>query len=400
MHPLREARERRNLSQQALADLCELGLATIERAERGRTLRPDTRHRLSTFFGLSAGELGLMCDGQNGQKGEAADAEATDAGDRGMKRRGMLAALGVAGAALVAPAASGLLLDALDRPSIDSAILPSLDAMTQSYWQLRAHVATPDLRPAVGAHLDTLRRLLTGYGATPSVRARLCALTSEVAQIAGAIAYDDDAPADALAAYRAAIQAAHESGDMAVHVAALGRLTLLSNHLRDHRGARASIQEAVERAGTRVNPTIRAWLAVVEAETCAHLRDVRGHHQASERAATLARQVDPAEYAYWCGFDSARLTSYRGTGLVLLRRPGDAIPVLQQALALTDPRALRRRATIGVALATAHVQRREYDAAAAIVPTARAWAQQAQSRVNLQDLDLLGSRLALVGECR
>ncbi len=399
MHPLREARERRNLSQQALADLCELGLATIERAERGRTLRPDTRRRLSAFFGLPADALGLVYDGQ---RGEATDAEATDAGDRGMKRRGMLAVLGVAGAALVAPLSpvSEILLDALDRPSIDSAILPSLDAMTQSYWQLRAHVATPDLRPAVGAHLDTLRRLLTGYGMAPSVRVRLCALTGEVAQIAGAIAYDDDAPADALAAYRAAIQAAHESGDVAVHVAALGRLTLLSNHLRDHRGARASIQEAVARAGTRVNPTIRAWLAVVEAETCAHLRDVRGHHQASERAATLARQVDPAEYAYWCGFDSARLTSYRGTGLVYLRRPGDAIPVLQQALALTDPRALRRRATIGVALATAHVQRRDYDAAAAIVPTARAWAQQAQSRVNLQDLDLLGSRLALVGECR
>jgi len=396
MHPLREARERRNLSQQALADLCELGLATIERAERGRTLRPDTRHRLSAFFGRSARELGLMGDGQ---RGEAADAEAE--GDTGLKRRDLFhAALGVAGAALVAPTASGLLLDALDRPSIDSAILPSLDAMTQSYWQLRAHVATPDLRPAVGAHLDTLRRLLTGYGMAPSVRARLCALTGEAAQIAGAIAYDDDAPADALAAYRAAIQAAHESGDVAVHVAALGRLTLLCNHLRDHRGARASIQEAVLRAGTRVNPTIRAWLAVVEAETCAHLRDVRGHHQASERAATLARQVDPDEYAYWCGFDSARLTSYRGTGLVYLRRPGDAIPVLQQALALTDPRALRRRATIGVALATAHVQRRDYDAAAAIVPTARAWAQQAQSRVNLQDLDLLGSRLALVGECR
>jgi len=399
MHPLREARERRNLSQQALADLCELGLATIERAERGRTLRPDTRRRLSAFFGLPADALGLVCDGQ---RREAADAEATDAGDRGMKRRGMLAALGVAGAALVAPLspASETFLDALDRPSIDNAILPSLDAITQSYWQLRAHVATPDLRPVVGAHLDTLRRLLTGYSMTPSVRARLCTLTGEVAQIAGAIAYDDDAPADALAAYRVAIQAARESGDVAVHVAALGRLTLLSNHLRDHRGAHASITEAVLRAGTRVNPTIRAWLAVVEAETCAHLRDVRGHHQASERAATLAGQVDPDEYAYWCGFDSARLTSYQGTSLVYLRRPGDAIPVLRQALALTDPRAVRRRATIGVALATAHVQRREYDAAAAVVPTARAWAEQAQSRVNLQDLNLLGARLALVGECR
>jgi len=386
MHPLRAAREQRNLSQQALADLCELGIATIERAERGRPLRPDTRHRLCAYFGVSAGELGMLDDGQ----GETVD----DAGDTDMKRREMLAALGVAGAALVAPAASGRLLDALDRPSIDATLLPSLDAITQSYWQLRAQVATPDLRPGVGAHLDTLTRLLGGYAMTPAVRARLCALTGEVAQIAGATAYDDDAPAAALAAYRLASEAAREGGDVAVHVAALGRLTLLLNHLHDHGGALVSIREAVVRAGTRVNPTIRAWLAVVEAETCAHLRDARGHHQASERAATLARQVDPKEYAYWCGFDSARLTSYRGTSLVLLRRPGDAIPVLQQALALTDPRAVRRRATIGVTLATAHVQRREYDVAAALVPTARAWAQQAHSRVNLQQLDALGPRPA------
>jgi len=386
MHPLRRARERRNLSQQALADLCGLGIATVERAERGRPVRPDTRQRLCVYFGMPASELGLISD-------ICQDNEAD-----GMNRRQALQALlGVAGTTLFLHDAPTSISEAISRPVIDATVLPSLQVMTQSYWQLRAHLATPDLQPAVIEHFNTLMRLLRTYSMTPSVCEQLCTLTGEVAQIVGVIAYDNGKSVDALAAYRTAIEAASEAGDVALHATALGRLTLLYNHLHDHISAMATIQEAVLRAGTGTNTTIRAWLAVVEAETRAHLQDVQGYHRATIRAETLAQRIAADDYSYWCGFDIARLTSYRGTGLVQLNRPSEAIPVLQDALALTAPYAMRRRSTIGVELVTAYVQRHEYDAASVLLGKVRSWAQQANSRVNIQRLDQLEPQLIGAG---
>jgi len=71
---------------------------------------------------------------------------------------------------------------------------------------------------------------------------------------------------------------------------------------------------------------------------------------------------------------------------------------LQQALALTRPQAIRRRSTIGVELVTAYIQRHEYDAAAVLLHEARSWAQQAQSRVNLQRLAQIEPHLISTGQ--
>ncbi len=76
---LRLARRRHNLTQQLLADFTQLGLSTIERAERGLPLRLDSCRRLCDYFGMSAEELGLLhSDGQQ-QGGEPPGGEAAPA---------------------------------------------------------------------------------------------------------------------------------------------------------------------------------------------------------------------------------------------------------------------------------------------------------------------------------
>jgi len=395
---LRVARERKRWSQQCAAETIGIDRKTYLRLETGQTYpQPGTLDRLCMTFDVPAEDLGF--GGAQDSGGHLRDQSlsfepATPSCANDMNRRQALQALlGVAGTALFLHDAPTTIRERANRPAIDAGVIPALTAMTQSYWQLRAHVATSDVRPAVTEHLNTLTRLLRLYSMTPSVREQLRALTGEVAQIMGAIAYDDSRPAEALAAYRTAIDAANEAGNGALHAVALGRLTLLYNHLHDHSGALATVQEAVLRAKTGANPTIRAWLALVEAETRAHLHDARGFYHATSRAETLAQRIAADDYSYWCGFDVVRLTSYRGTGLVQLQRPDEALPLLHQALALTAPHALRRRSTIGVELITAYVQRRDDDAAAALLPDVRSWAHQAQSRVNLQRLDHLKPRL-------
>jgi len=408
---LRAARRRKRWSQQTAAEKIGIDRKTYLRLETSQTYpQPGTLDLICSAFGLSAEELGFerAQHSDGGARGQCLSSTpatlvpppcsteppySTDMN----RRQALQALLGAASTALFVPDAPATILEIANRPAIDAGAIPSLTVMTQGYWQLRAHLATSDVQPAVTEHLNTLMRALRMYSMTPSVRAQLCALASEAAQIRGAIAYDDSKPADALASYRTALDAANEADNVALHAVALGRLTLLYNHLHDHISAMATIQEAVLRADTGANPTIGAWLALVDAETRAHLQDAQGYDRATSRAEMLAQHVVADDYSYWCGFDAARLTSYRGTGLVQLNRPDEAIPVLHQALALTTPQAIRRRSTIGVELVTAYVQRHDYDAAAVLLHEARSWAQQAQSRVNLQRLAQLELHLISTG---
>ena len=66
LHPLKKARLKLGYTQVVLADFAQVGKATIQRAERGEPLRPDTIRQLCSYFSeryhrqVEAQELGLV----------------------------------------------------------------------------------------------------------------------------------------------------------------------------------------------------------------------------------------------------------------------------------------------------------------------------------------------------
>src|SRR5690349_21774055 len=66
LHPLKKARLKLGYTQVMLADFAQAGKATIQRAERGETLRPDTIRQLCQYFSehyhreVEPQELGLV----------------------------------------------------------------------------------------------------------------------------------------------------------------------------------------------------------------------------------------------------------------------------------------------------------------------------------------------------
>jgi transcriptional regulator with XRE-family HTH domain len=52
IHPLKAARTLLHLSQPALADVVQVGIRTIARAEAGEPIGSSTRHRLASYFGM------------------------------------------------------------------------------------------------------------------------------------------------------------------------------------------------------------------------------------------------------------------------------------------------------------------------------------------------------------
>src|SRR5579885_3520407 len=60
IHPLRVERRRRALTQQQLADFAQVSLSTIERAERGESIRADNQRRICDYLKKTPEELGLV----------------------------------------------------------------------------------------------------------------------------------------------------------------------------------------------------------------------------------------------------------------------------------------------------------------------------------------------------
>jgi DNA-binding XRE family transcriptional regulator len=67
MHPLKKARLQLGYTQKMLADFAQVGEMTIQRAEGGKLLRPDSAQRICAYFGeqyqrqVLPHELGLLC---------------------------------------------------------------------------------------------------------------------------------------------------------------------------------------------------------------------------------------------------------------------------------------------------------------------------------------------------
>jgi transcriptional regulator with XRE-family HTH domain len=227
-HPLKVARERKNLSQQELADFTGLGVATIQRAERGKRLRPDVRQRLCEYFGMAPLELGLLSEleeqSETDQELESKQtAEISESGNHDVDRREFLKTVGVAGAMLLTPAQSTLnpepwerFLRALKRPStIDETTIRHLGSLAQSTWQLIPDVTgvvSYELRDYAQSNLLNVSELLEG-SLTDMTRKRLTSLGGEFAMITASMSANLRDFEKAQAYYNVSIEAAREANN-------------------------------------------------------------------------------------------------------------------------------------------------------------------------------------------
>lgn len=113
----------------------------------------------------------------------------------------------------------------------------------------------------------------------------------------------------------------------------------------DPAGGLAFAREAVDLAAA-VHPRTRGWVAAVESEMYATTGDRAAWESAVGTAARLIEGPMPEQP--WKGigaFTPAKLTAYRGAGLVRLHLYADAQRVLAQALGQLDPVQAKHRAT-------------------------------------------------------
>ena len=289
-------------------------------------------------------------------------------------------ALGIATAAFFSPddLLDTDLLDrcyrALKKPStIDERFLDYLEARTAHYWQDRhgAALASSDLLSFVIEHLQKVIDLLE-ESLLPSIRTRLCCITSGIAQLAGHLLFDMGKFAQARNFHHLAITAAQEGGNQALEAVAWGRTSFTWTYSQNATEALSCIQEARRLAARSVNITVRAYLAAVEAEIQATLENRASCLEALHAAEEVEDRQDPKEEMYWLHFDRSRLAGYRGICFRRLYHPDDARTqsfldkaqqALTDALALLEPARIQRRPTLLIDIASTYAQQGDVDGA-------------------------------------
>jgi len=395
LHPLKSAREKRNLTQQMLADFTQMSKATVNRAERGEPISAENRRRICEFFGKSSEELGLVSN--SSQLNNIDTAMLSDDGvEDDMNRRQVLQRLGLAGIATVLGTHELLsdepwkrLSKALSRSVyVDDMTLQHLQAITKSYWYLRASVASQELLSGVLGHLSTVSEMLpTATGSTN--RGRLYSIAGEVALIAGQMAFDMGDYAAARSYYKTAAETAAEAQDTLLHAVALARSSFTYTESGQLERALILVQRANDVARHTDNGLSRAWIKVIEAEVYANIHDARLAETALVAAEEMYSQRVASEDVYWTGFNASRLAGYKGICLVRLAKPDEGLVSLEQSLKLMETGALRRRPRILTDMAFAHVQRREIEEACRLASEALTTSRASGNTMVISRLDKL-----------
>ncbi len=395
-HPLKIARERRNLSQEELAGFTELGIATIQRAERGNRLRPDVRQRLCDYFGMAPLELGLLIQVEKepdkiDQEPEGEQtAEMSESGNSTVDRRDFLQmSLGVAGTTLFAPAQAALNLEpwerfskVLKRPStIDKTTLNHLEMLAQNSWQLIPDVTgvvSSELRDYSVNHLLNVTELLEG-SLTDNTRKRLSSIGGESSMIAASMSANLRDFNAAQSYYNASIEAAREASNRQLEAVGLASLAIRLTHLDQADKALPLVQEARLLTAQSGTATTRTWLAVVEAEVQANLRDYTACFRALDDAEHVPQHYLLSEDPYMTTFSPSLFAGYKGVCHMQFGEPEAAYRVLSEALThLTTP-SISRRCYILTDIASACIERKEIEEACRYARQALALTAQAKS---------------------
>ena len=281
-------------------------------------------------------------------------------------RREFLRLLSVAGIALATSSiADHLDLEWMDyvasRPGrLDAEVLEEYAALSTSLWRVFGSIKSKAVAlPLVHEQLDVLTNSLRGVQGSP-IRQRLCALTSDLFQLAGEIFFDGNLYTDATHCYALAGTAAKEADAFDLWACAMARHAYVDVYERRFDKALPVLEVAagLARKGDDTLST-RHWVSAVRAQALAGLNDVDACQRALDSAGEVRGLNGAVQNGGWLRFDGSRLAEERGTCYVQLRRPDLAEAALTDALC--QKLSLRRRGIVLTDLAMVGVQRRDPD---------------------------------------
>jgi hypothetical protein len=252
---------------------------------------------------------------------------------------------------------------AVGATRVDSETADGLANVMLGYRQIYQSAGAASLLDPVCGTLTLLAELAPGAGA---YRQLIVSLIGQAGSLAATMLMLDQGDFAGAARYLAiAARAARQAGDDELMAITLAARAFHSAYSGDPADGLAFAREAVSVAAHGVHPRTHGWVAAVESEMQATIGDQVSFMRAIETAgAQLARPMPEGQWKGIGAFSEAKLTAYRGAGLMRLRRYGDAQAALLDALAQLDPVYAKHRCTAHIDLAAAFAHDGKPDEAA------------------------------------
>lgn len=361
---LAERRRALGYSQEKLAELLGVDRTTIGRWESGKVApQPPQRRPLAAVLEVNLHELECLLAPSRAAGQETAgypSSDLTNAGDPDeMIRREFLRTLTVIGALTALPVEEA---EAFTE-SVRRGLPADFARMNSHLWQVYQLARSKgSVYPVIRDQLSTLNEALAGSGG--STRTLLNA-ASDLFQLAGEVAFDDNRYSDAAASYSLAASISKDAEAYDLWACALVRHAYVDMSEKRYRQA-AQMLGAAERLADRGDSSLstRHWVASVQAEACAGLGNLDACERAMDRAEAVRDVATGSVHGGWLRFDGARLAEERGSRYVQLDRLDLAENVLKGALeqaALASGVSYRRRGAVLTDLAAIGMKRRDVE---------------------------------------
>ncbi|MDQ1675722.1 MAG: hypothetical protein QOC93_866 [Actinomycetota bacterium] len=260
---------------------------------------------------------------------------------------------------------------------VSTETLDDLDTLAARYRTLYHSGSPVALLSAVIAHLGTTAEVLRP-GISARARLRLLRNRSEVATLAGRIAFFDlKDPMAARAYYHSAIEAAREAQDHPLAAAALVHTAFVAAGDGNF-GAAGDYLNGGRALVGRSQASLRSWISAAEAEIRAQSGDTdRALSSIANAEQELADGLDINGPAWFDYYNAARLDGFKGAALLAAGRTNDARLTLRSALRNLPSGAVKQRSVFLADLATTNLRAGELEEACRLATRAGETLRQA-----------------------
>jgi hypothetical protein len=254
----------------------------------------------------------------------------------------------------------------------------AITAVTGGFRRLESTTPAAELGTPVGAHLRFIAGRMEHGGR------ELAAAASEAAGLAAWLAVDQADDAAAGRHYGQAVGYARRSGSDTLAAYMLGSMAVWAAEAGRASDAARLLGQARRSIPQPAPPTVRAWLAAIEATVHASARDADATLAAWKRAETAVAAGHDPMWPWLFPFDATKLAGYVGACATRLRLPRTALPALTDALDGLGPARTKQRALVLAELAANHRALGNHEQAGELAAQARAIGIERRSAKVLQ----------------
>jgi tetratricopeptide (TPR) repeat protein len=337
-------------------------------AAGGRCPSVETLNRLAYLYRCSAGELLDGEDYSHLDSVQASHPDDTMTADR-------------------PPISATALLPAGRIGVVTEAVVADCETLTDAYRRLDYRDGARTVSIDVSGHLH---RMLEASNRTPTTAAhrRLLRAVGDAAQLAAWLAIDGQRYEQARRYCQLALSVADKANDRALHAYTLGVIGYIHLHGGDGMGALRVLSTAQELTGRGVAAAVTSWLGEAVGEAHGLAGEPRRGAIALAEAERAFDGVNVDNTPIWLSFFNADCHAARlkGRCLMRLRRPGQAVDALYEALTLLPTHFVRERSGTLIDLAYVYVQMGQIEQACDVATQADVLARRTGSERNRKRL--------------